>query len=68
VTYPGKPRPVWVACAADETIATLRSAVAEKGNLQPDQIVLVFDEAELDVHDLVRVVVKNEAIIAVEMA
>jgi hypothetical protein len=59
---------VWVACAADKTIATLRIAVAEKGNLQPDHIILVFDDAELDVHDVVHVVVKNEAIIAVEMA
>jgi len=64
--FPGKPRPVWVACAADETVAALRNAVAEKGNLPADSIVLVFDDAELDVQDVVRVVVRNEAVINVE--
>jgi Ubiquitin-2 like Rad60 SUMO-like len=65
--FPGKPRPVWVACDANETVAALRNAIAEKGNLQADQIVLVFDDAELDVQDVVRLVIKNEVVIVVEM-
>lgn len=65
--YPGKPRPVWVACGQNESVATLRAAIAEKGNLSEGQVVLVFDDAELDVADIVRMVVKNEAVIQVEL-
>lgn len=65
--YPNKPRPVWVACSGDEIVANLRAAIAEKGNLNEAQVVLVYDDAELDASDVVRLVVKNEAIIVVEL-
>ncbi len=67
VMFPGKPRPVWVACGAEEKVAVLRKAISEKGNLPLDKVVLVVDDAELDIVDMVRVVLKNETVITVEL-
>jgi len=66
VTCPNKSRPTWVTCNPDETIATLASAIVQREGLAPP-IDIIYDDAVLYPNDTIRTVLKDEAVLLVEL-